>query len=107
MKISDGNVEKLLQSYTKQVENKKNGKTTLPGDKDTKSGSILQRNDSVTITGRGDGVKKAKDLCDECPEVRQALVNEIKEQLMSGEYKVSSKEVADKIMHRAIVDGTV
>jgi negative regulator of flagellin synthesis FlgM len=107
MKISNDNVEKILQSYTRQVENKKSGKAKFLDGKDAKAGNAIQRSDSVTISGRSDEILKAKELYNELPDVRQELVNELKEKIRSGEYEVTSKEVADKIMHRAIVDGTV
>lgn len=107
MKISDGNVNKILQSYIQQVENKKSGKTKSQDGKDLKTGNAKQVGDSVIISGRSDEIKGAKELYKELPDVRQELVDELKEKIRSGEYDVTSKEIADKIMHRAIVDGTV
>jgi negative regulator of flagellin synthesis FlgM len=107
MKISNNNVEKLLQSYTRQVENKKNSKAKSSDSKDFRAANITQRTDSVTISSRSDEVRKAKELYNELPDVRRELVSELKEKIRSGEYEVSSKDLADKIMHRAIVDGTV
>ena len=107
MKISNGNVGKILQSYTQQIENKKGGKAKSPDEKDVKIGNAMQKSDSVTFSSRSDEIRKAKELYKELPDVRQELVNELKDKIRSGEYEVSSKELADKIMHRAIVDGTV
>ena len=104
MKISDGNVSKIIQSYIQQVENKRSSKSKSIDGKDSKTASAMQISDSVSISGRSDEVKKAKELYDELPEVRQELVDELKEKVRSGKYDVTSKEIADKIMHRAIVD---
>jgi len=103
LKISNEQVKQVLQGYVRQVEGKKADKVKA----DSKKAGGLNPKDSVTITSRGKEAKKAKELFEKLPEVRSDLVNDLKEKVKSGDYKVTSKEVADKIIHRTVVDKSV
>ena len=87
----------------REIEGKKSAKVDTSG---RKTGG-LKRTDSVTITAHSEEAKKARALYDKLPEIRKDLVDELKGKVESGEYDVSSKEVADKIIHRAVVDKSV
>lgn len=104
VKISNGQVEKVLQGYLRQVENKKTDKAK---GQEQGTGALKQKTDSVTITSRSEEAKKARELYDKLPEVRKDLVEELKNKIESGKYEVTGKEVADKIIHRVIVDKMV
>lgn len=103
LKISNEQVKQVLQGYVRQVEGKKAGKVKA----DNKKAGGLNPKDSVTITARSKEAEKAKELFEKLPEVRSDLVNDLKEKVKSGDYKVTSKEVADKIIHRTVVDKSV
>ncbi|MCL6471345.1 MAG: flagellar biosynthesis anti-sigma factor FlgM [Firmicutes bacterium] len=104
MKISNEQVRKVLQGYVREVENKKSAKAKTSGNK---SEGVKAKGDSLVITARSEEAKKAKAAYAKLPEVRADLVDELKGKIESGDYEVSSKEVADKIIHRAIVDKMV
>ena len=104
MKISHEQVKQVLDKYVRQVENKMSDRAKGSGQKTEK---LRQNVDSVTITARGDEAAKAKEAYRKLPEVRQDLVDEVKTKIQSGDYEVTSKEVADKIVHRMIVDKMV
>ncbi len=104
LKISSEQVRKVLQSYVREVENKKSAKAKSS---DKKSEGVKVKSDSLVITARSEEVKKAKEAYGKLPEVRKDLVDELKDRVKSGKYNVTSKEVADKIIHRAVVDKSV
>lgn len=104
LKISSEQVRKVLQSYVREVENRKSAKTKSSG---KNSEGVKVKSDSLVITARSEEVKKAKEAYEKLPEVRKGLVDELRDKVKSGEYNVTSKEVADKIIHRAVVDKSV
>jgi len=104
MKISNDQVKQVLEGYIRQIENRKSDNTKGSGQR---AEALKQKTDSVTITARGEEIRKAKELYNELPEVRKELVEELKSKIKSGEYEVTSKEVADKVIHRMIVDKMV
>lgn len=87
-----------------KVEGKKTSRVT-PGQAQPEV--QVSRSDSVTITARSQEVRKAKELYEKLPEMREELVRELKEKVDSGTYKVASKDMADRIIYRAIVDKTL
>lgn len=103
LKISNEQVRKVLQEYVQKVEDKKADKART---KDKKADSVTPK-DSVTITARGKEVEKAKEAYESLPEVRVDLVNDLKQKVKSGDYEVSSKDLAEKIIHRTAVDKSV
>lgn len=88
----------------RQVENKKSNRSE---GKAQKTEDLKSKSDSVTITMRSEEARKAKEVYDKLPEIRQDLVDDLKERVKSGDYEVSSKEIADKIVHRMVVDEIV
>ena len=104
MKISNEQVKEVLRGYVRQVEK---GKSDKAKGAKQKTEALKQKTDSVTIATRSEEARKAKALYNELPEVRKDLVAELKGKIKLGEYEVTSKEVADKILHRMIVDKTV
>lgn len=104
MKISNDQVRKALEGYVRQAENRRTERAKNP---ESKSGAASHKTDSVTITTRSVESKKAIEHYRELPDVRRELVEELKGKIKSGSYEVTSKEVADKVIHRMVVDKTV
>ena len=91
MRISPQQYEKVMAIYRNQQQNRIQGQEK--GQKDT-----------MRISGEARMVKEVRDLLQETPEVRQERVAELKEAVQNGEYKVDSKEVAEKMLQRIAVD---
>ena len=104
LKISNEQVRKVLQGYARQVENRKAEKAKSS---ESKVEGAAAKVDSVTITTRSQEVVKAKEVYEKLPDTRSDLVDELKSKIEAGKYNVASKEIADKIIHRAVVDETV
>ncbi len=104
LKISSEQVRRVLQGYVREVENKRSGKVKSS---DKKFEGTKAKGDSLVITARSEEVKKAREAYEKLPGVRKNLVDELKSRIESGKYNVTSKEVADKIIHRAVVDKSV
>lgn len=101
--ISNDSIKKVLQSYVQKVEGKKATKAKSSASTE----GVLPKSDSVTITARSSELKKAKEAYDKLPEVREEVVAELKAKVESGDYKVNSQDMADRIVHRTIVDKLV
>ncbi|MDI6816259.1 MAG: flagellar biosynthesis anti-sigma factor FlgM [Actinomycetota bacterium] len=104
MKISNEQVKQVLDKYVRQVENKTSDRAK---GSEQKTEKLRHNVDSVTITARGEEANKAREAYRKLPEVRKDLVDEIKTKIKSGDYEVTSKDVADKIVHRMIIDKMV
>ncbi|MEA1962367.1 MAG: flagellar biosynthesis anti-sigma factor FlgM [Bacillota bacterium] len=97
MIISSSQVQNLLKTYNKNVQpvNKVN-QVEAP-----KKGDQLALSKESKITGRAfQAARQAED-------VRQDVVNEIKERMSAGTYDVNEDQVAEKMISRAIVDELV
>ncbi len=103
LKISSEQVRRVLQGYVREVENKRSGIKSS----DKKFEGTKAKGDSLVITARSEEVKKAREAYEKLPGVRKNLVDELKSKIESGKYNVTSKEIADKIIHRAFVDKSV
>lgn len=94
MKISNNpNINKAMKIYnrtkTRKVENAK----SIEGPKDELQLSNKAKEYQVAI-------KAFKNL----PEIREDLVNELKDKIRQGTYNVTGEEIADKIIESAIID---
>jgi len=54
--------------------------------------------DTVALSDFAKELSVAKKSVDQTPDVRQARVEEIKQQMEAGTYNVSANQIADKIM---------
>ena len=104
MKISNDQVKQVLDKYVRQIENQKSERAKGSAQK---TETVRHNKDSVTITARGEETNRAREAYRKLPDVRKELVDEVKNKIKSGEYDITSKEVADKIVHRMIVDKMV
>lgn len=95
MKISNNQVESILRLYTDKTQGSgKKKKSTVEGEKE----------DTVTFSSRVEEIRELYARYKEIPEVREELVQSIKERVSRGEYQVSGEEVARKMVQREMVD---
>jgi len=66
-----------------------------PGASSEKNG---KKYDAIEISNAGSEIAKYVTMAKEVSDVRMQKVNEIKEKIQSGMYKVSSEELASKIL---------
>jgi len=87
MKIGNRiNVQNVMKSYNKTTTNvKKQNKVSLSPDK-------------IEISDAAKEYQVAMHAFKKMPEVREDLVNEIKQQIKEGSYKPSSEDIAKKII---------
>jgi len=97
MRISNGQVEKLLETQLKGTQR------TSPA----KGASGAVRHDSVSLSRRAADVTRAKELAAGAPEVREDKVARIRERLQRGEYRVSPEKLADKMLSEARLAGVL
>jgi flagellar biosynthesis anti-sigma factor FlgM len=103
IKISDGYTSALAgseQVHKKDKKGKKEGATRA--DKQDKAGS----KDAVDISGRGHEINHARQLAFAAPEVRQALIDELVDQMGSGQYDIQGSDVAPKMIREHLMDWT-
>ena len=60
--------------------------------------------DDLSLSSQAREVMKVRRALDNMPPVRQDKLAEIKEQVQSGTYEVSSGDLAEKILGRAVVN---
>ena len=91
MRISNGQVEKLLEMQIKGARASQPPSTADPP----------VRSDSVSLSRRAADITRAKELAANAPEVRQDKVARIRELIERGEYEVAADRLADKILSDA------
>lgn len=62
--------------------------------------SKTSKSDKIEISNFGQSLALAKQAVNDAPSVREDRVAELKEQIASGNYHVSSEEIADKLLGR-------
>lgn len=70
----------------------------------TSSSSESAGSDSVTLSSGAKDAASVKEAVSNAPEIRVELVHELKVKIESGQYNVSGKDVAEKIIQTAIDD---
>jgi negative regulator of flagellin synthesis FlgM len=101
MKISTEEVSRILQAQGLRPA-KTNGTN---GNGKAAGNSSATPATSVELSGRAKEIQQVRKLVENAPDVREDLVNALKAQIESGEYKVSGEEVADLMIRRALADG--
>lgn len=85
----------------------------ISGKRASRSGGRGAASSAVSPAARGDGVAfssdaravgRADEAVSQAPDVRADLVGPIREAVASGRYRVSSLEVADKILRQVLLD---
>lgn len=91
MRISNGQVEKILETQLKGAQR------SSPG----KEASRASRRDSVSLSRQACDVTRAKELAAAAPDAREDKVAQIRERIERGKYRVSPEELADTILSEA------
>ena len=100
MKISSQQVMATLQTHkfaevTQSVGKKQQDASAAYGNSDT---------DSIYLSEQAQGLVKLQNALNEVPQTRQEKVQELKDQIQSGDYEVPAEDVAEKIISRAVVN---
>ncbi|MGQ9472935.1 MAG: flagellar biosynthesis anti-sigma factor FlgM [Candidatus Caldatribacteriaceae bacterium] len=95
MKISGNQVESVLRLYTEKMQS---------GEKKKKYNVEKEKQDTVTFSSQVGEAKELVSRYRELPEIREGMVENIKEQLKKGGYRVEGREVARKMIQREAVD---
>jgi len=74
----------------------KNNKATKAYGASSVSGS----KDTLAISGFAKELQVAKQAVDHAPDIRQARVDEIKQQMEAGKYNVTASQLADKLLNK-------
>ncbi|MGI6550489.1 MAG: flagellar biosynthesis anti-sigma factor FlgM [Syntrophomonadales bacterium] len=98
MKISNSQVQNLLKIYGKSLK--------IPHQK-SPSGVNGAKADGVTISGEGKLMQKAIQAARQAEDIRPDKVEELKQAITTGTYEVSPDQVAEQMIHRALVDKLV
>lgn len=91
-----GEIPRILGVYDKQKNISKTDKTS----------GVTSKKDVVSISNQAKDFQTITKALRDVPDIRQDKVNELSEQLNSGTYNVSGKEIADKVL-KSIVDKKV
>jgi negative regulator of flagellin synthesis FlgM len=59
---------------------------------------------SVEVSGKAQEIQRVKKLVDNTPDVREELVQSLKERIENGTYNVSGADIADLIVRRSFAD---
>ncbi|MDA8233876.1 MAG: flagellar biosynthesis anti-sigma factor FlgM [Clostridia bacterium] len=100
MIISGTQIQNILKAYGKQPlkntgDSRMNGVNSL-----SKAGEI----DRMMMSGEAKVFQAAKQAINKAPEIRNEVVEPIKEAIKTGTYSVSDGEIAEKLLGRSIVD---
>ena len=60
--------------------------------------------EQIAISSRAKDIQKATEAVNAAPDIRIEKVNQIKEQIANGTYKVSSEQLAEKIIENIITE---
>lgn len=84
------NIQNIAKIYGEQTKTAKSSKNQAPGS--------AQQPDEVILSSQAQEVSQYLRTIKGMPEVRDDKVNELSAQIASGEYKVDSRELADRII---------
>jgi len=68
------------------------------------SSSSGVENDNVEFSSKAQTMKKLNALIDSVPDVREAVVIQLRTDIESGNYRVNVEKVAERMLERAIKD---
>ena len=86
-------LQKLADPYRTQIEN-----TPREGRANTQAAEAQPKGDRVSLSPEALLRTEAYSAAMNAPDVRAAKVNDIKERVASGEYKVDAKNIAAKLL---------
>src|SRR4030066_1078789 len=99
MKITENNLLNGIDAGKSSVI-----RETLSRTKDSKEINKSLASNDVHISGRALTFSKIRDVINRLPDVREDKIKSIGNDLLMGEYKVSSEHVASKLLSEHIID---
>ena len=96
MIVSGSQVQKVIQLYGEQNKIAKSTNTEKP--------DSTRKKDEVILSSEAQGFGQILNKLSTMPEVREDRVKVLSEQVSSGSYKVTSKEITEKMLGRLAVD---
>ena len=99
MKITHNKVGQNL-NVADTAKSDKSGKTTAKNAKDAALANLGEAGSSATVelSQRAQDMKKAKEIAKAAPDIREDKVAALQKQIDEGKYKVSAKDIADKMV---------
>jgi len=91
MRIATDYIGKILESTLNPTRKTSNEKTT----------TSLSGKDRATFSSRAADIDKALSIINTMPEIREDKVEQLRQQIAAGEFRISSDEIADKILNEA------
>ena len=67
----------------------------------------IRGKEKVELSARAREIQRAKKLIEQLPDIREERVARIKAQVERGTYRVSSRQVADKLLRESLIDQLV
>lgn len=71
---------------------------------DTSSNGVVAESDAVSISEKGKDVSEMTRILKDMPDVRSEKVAELKARIASGNYNVSGRDIAEKVVNSALED---
>ena len=96
MIVSSSQIQKVIQLYGEQNKIAKSTNTEKP--------DSTRKKDEVILSSEAQGFGQILNKLSTMSEVREDRVKVLSEQVSSGSYKVTSKEIAEKMLGRLAVD---
>ena len=90
MRIQNTNINKMLNVYANQSNVDK-----------TKKSGVAKKSDEFNISSTARDFQVAMQEVKKQPEIREAKVASIKQQIAAGTYRVDAKKIAEKMMQDA------
>jgi negative regulator of flagellin synthesis FlgM len=86
----------VIKQYGENSKPKKSEQSSAP--------HAARQSDAVILSKQAISFQQVQKTLKEIPDVREAKVNEVREQIRSGSYNVSGTEIAEQILARTLVD---
>lgn len=96
MLISFKQVQDALKVYNQKTQNRRID--------DVKKAGTVMGSDKVTLSTEGREIQAIRQKIAESPEVREAMVAQLREAIKTGTYNVSGDEIAEKMLTRNLLD---
>jgi negative regulator of flagellin synthesis FlgM len=94
-KVKDASAQSI-QAYQKGEINKNEADKTV--------GTASAITETVDLSSRAKDIRQIKQILSQIPDVREDKVRELKNQIDSGNYKVQSDKIADKMTGESLID---
>ncbi|WP_158212240.1 flagellar biosynthesis anti-sigma factor FlgM [Natranaerobius trueperi] len=99
-----GNYNQFLKAYQKNISKVEK---TSKVENNEKSNSSSKKRDALELTGVSREIKSARNEISKLDEKQSDRINELKQSISEGNYDVSGKEIADKMLQQGSFDREV